>query len=379
MFIPYSTQWIDDDDISAVKKALRAEYLTQGPKIAEFEKAVAKYCGAKYAVALNSGTAALHAACNAAGITKGDEVITSPITFVASANCALYCGGTPVFAEIDKKLPLITADTIKKKITKRTKAIIPVDYSGHPCDMDAIRRLAKKNGLVLIEDAAHSFGATYKNKKVGSLADMTILSFHAVKHITTGEGGMLLTDNKRYYEKAMMFRSHGITRQCKGDGPWYYEMQSLGYNYRITDFQCALGLSQLKKLNKFVALRRKIASYYTNTLTDIEGIELPKEISGSKSSYHLYPIRLKGSLIKNKVRIFNDLRAGGLGVNVHYIPVHLQPYYKKTFGHKKGDYPNAESFYMSELSIPIHQKMTINDAKYVVKTLRSVITKWNKQ
>lgn len=376
-FIPYSTQLIDADDIKAVTAALKSDFLTQGPAVEKFEKAVAKYCGAKYGVAFNSGTSALHGACFAAGISNGDEVITSPITFVASANCVVYCGGTPVFADIEGDgSALISIDQLKKKISPKTKAIIPVDYAGHPCDMDEINKIAKEKGLIVIEDAAHSLGATYKRRKVGSLADMTVLSFHAVKHITTGEGGMILTDNKDHRDSLVKFRTHGITRDVKGEGPWYYEMQDIGYNYRLTDIQSALGISQLKKLDRFVKARRKIAARYNKELKDVKGISLPPERESVKSSYHLYPIRLVGALAKKRSQIFNDLRASGIGVNVHYIPVPLQPFYQKNYGYKKGDFPNAESFYESEISIPIHQQMTRGNIDRVIRSVRDTIGKW---
>ena len=378
--IPYSTQSIDASDIKAVVAALRSDFLTQGPKVAEFEGKVAKYCGAKYAVAFNSGTSALHGACFAAGIGPGDEAITSPITFVASANCVIYCGGTPVFADIaNDGTALISIDQIKKKITSRTKAIIPVDYAGPPCDMDEITRIARANDLVVIEDAAHSFGATYKGRKVGTLADMTALSFHAVKNITTGEGGAVLTDNKEYFDKLIMFRTHGITRDVQGDGPWYYEMRELGYNYRLTDFQCALGISQLKKLDRFIKIRRQIADKYNKAFADINEIGTPVEKGYASSSYHLYPIRLGKRAIARRGQIFEDLRKLGIGVNVHYIPVPLQPYYRKKFSFKKGDFPNAESFYESEISLPIHQKMTKSETNYVIKSVLDTINKWSKQ
>jgi len=376
--IQYSTQLIDNNDIKAVTSALKSPYLTQGPKVAEFESKVARYCGVNYSVAMNSGTSALHGACFAAGIKKGDEVITSPITFVASANCILYCGGTPVFADVDEDTALISAEQIKEKITPRTKAIIPVDYAGHPCDMDEIRRIAKKNDLFVIEDAAHSMGAAYNGKKVGSLADMTILSFHAVKHITTGEGGMVLTNNKDLYDNLIKFRTHGITRNVSGDGPWYYEMQDLGYNYRLTDIQCALGISQLKKLDTFIKIRRRIAAAYKAKLSDLKEISLPTERTNVRSSYHLYPVRLKSRRsIANKREIFQSLRSAGIGVNVHYIPVPLQPYYRNKFGYKTGDFPAAEAFYQSEISLPIHQKMTSDDISFVISAVKRMLKKYS--
>ena len=377
--IPYSTQYIDADDIKSVVRALKSDFLTQGPKVAEFEKKVAKYCGAKYGVAFNSGTSALHGACFAAGIGPGDEVITSPITFVASANCVIYCGGKPTFADIDPDIALISVQQIKRKITSRTKAIIPVDYAGHPCDMDEINKIARGNKLIVIEDAAHSLGAQYKGKKVGTLADMTILSFHAVKHITTGEGGMVLTENKGYYDKMIKFRTHGITRDVQSAGPWYYEMRDIGYNYRLTDIQCALGISQLKKLNKFIKARRQIAAKYNKAFANIEEIDIPIEKGYAKSSYHLYPLRLNKKLIPKKRQIFEGLRKLGVGVNVHYIPVPLQPFYKKTFGYKKGYLPNAESFYESEISLPIHQKMLKSEIDHVINAVKETIRKWREK
>ncbi|MFH1709896.1 MAG: UDP-4-amino-4,6-dideoxy-N-acetyl-beta-L-altrosamine transaminase [bacterium] len=374
--IPYSTQFIDKDDIKAVAAALLSNYLTQGPKVAEFEEKVAGYCGAKYAVAFNSGTSALHGACSAAGIGHSNEVITSPITFVASANCVVYCGGTPVFADVEPDTALISVEKIKRKITSKTKAIIPVDYAGHPCDMDSINKISRENKLIVIEDAAHSLGAEYKGKKVGTLADMTILSFHAVKHITTGEGGMILTDNKSYYDKLIKFRTHGITRAVHSKDPWYYEMQDLGYNYRLTDIQCALGISQLKKLDKFLKIRRDIANRYNKAFADIEGIGIPVEKGHARSSCHLYPIRLNKELVLKKRQIFQDLRKLGIGVNVHYIPVPLQPYYRDKFGYKKGDFPHAEAFYQSEISLPLHQKMTKNDVDQVIQSIKRTVNKW---
>lgn len=372
--IPYSRQHIDEEDIKAVVEVLRSDWITQGPKIAEFEKKVADYCGSKYAVAVNSGTAALHLACLAAGVSPGDEVITSPITFVASANCALYVGAKPVFADIRPDTYCIDPAEIEKRITGKTKAIIPVDFAGHPCKMDDINKIAKDKGIVVIEDAAHSLGAEYKGKKVGSLADMTTFSFHPVKHITTGEGGMIVTDNKEYYERLLLLRSHGITRDSalftssnsRSTAPWYYEMQELGFNYRMADFQCALGISQLAKLDTFIKRRREIAAAYNEAFREMGNVISPVEMPNCKSSYHLYPIQ-----IANRERdiIFNSLREKGIGVNVHYIPVHLQPYYRKKFGYGKGDFPKAESYFARCVSLPIHQGMTDEEMEYVRTTV----------
>ena len=260
MYIPYGRQWIEDDDVRAVVDTLKSDYLTTGPKVKEFEQSFAEYTGAKYAVAVSSGTAALHCACHCAGIEKGDEVITTPITFAASANSILYCGGTPVFADIDPETYNIDTDKIESLITKKTKAILPVDFAGQPCDLEKIKEIAKKNGLIIIEDASHALGADYKKLKIGSISDITTFSFHPVKHITSGEGGMVTTNDEETYKRLKLFRSHGITRNReemeRDDGEWYYEQIELGYNYRISDIHCALGISQLKKIEKFIQRRR---------------------------------------------------------------------------------------------------------------------------
>lgn len=375
-FRPYGRQWIDEKDVKEVVAAIRSDFITQGPKIKRFEDALCQYTGVKYAVAVSSGTAALHIACLAIGIKPGGEVITSSITFAASANCVLYCGGKPVFADIEKDTGNIDSEDIKKKITKKTKAIIPVHYAGHPCDMEKIRDVAKKNGLFTIEDAAHSLGAKYKNSNIGSskYSDMTILSFHPVKHITTGEGGAVLTNQKDFYEKLLMFRNHGITKNKyvnKADGGWYYEMQQLGYNYRITDIQSALGISQLKKLEKFVKIRRKIAEYYNEEFRDNPYFDTPAEKEYARSSYHLFPIKLKNKIIAEKKEVFRKLRNSGLGVQVHYIPVYLHPYYK-SLGYKKGLCPKSEDFYNKAISIPLYPLMKQHDTAEVVKKVLKV-------
>ena len=373
--IPYGRQWITKEDISAVVKVLKSDWITQGPQLAEFEQVVAQYCGAKYAVAVSSGTAALHIAALSAGIKQGDEVITSPMTFAASANCVLYCGGKPVFADIEEKTANIDPEQIEKKVNHKTKAIIPVDFMGHPCDLDRIFKIAKEHNLIVIEDAAHALGAKYKGKKIGGLSDMTILSFHPVKHITTGEGGAVLTNDKKLYSKLMLYRTHGITRDPEeledNHGAWYYEMKVLGFNYRITDIQCALGISQLKRLDYFVKRRREIAELYSKSFGQIEELEIPFEGKKCASSYHLYVIKVKSKT--RRARIFNALRKLGIGVNVHYIPVHLHPYYKKSFGYKKGDYPVAEDYYDRAISLPIYPKITNRDVKKVVNAVKSVL------
>ena len=379
--IPYATQWIEEDDILAVADALRSSNLTQGPLVEQFEKGIAQYCGAKYAVAVSSGTSALHIACLAAGVSAGDEVVTSAITFAASSNCVLYCGGRPVFADIEPGTALIDPVDIRRKLTKNTKAIIPVHFAGHPADMEEISKIAKENNLVIIEDAAHAIGAKYRLKggkdwiKVGSCfhSDMTILSFHAVKQLTTGEGGMVLTNDQELYEKLVFFRSHGITRSVKymkePEGPWYYEMHELGYNYRLTDIQSALGTSQLKKLDKFISRRKEIARMYDDAFAKIEQIDFIKEREGFDSSRHLYVI-----LVENRKNIFNWLIAEtNIMVNVHYLPVYLHPYYKK-LGYERGLCPMAEEYYSRAISIPMFPKLANDDVEYVIEKLKQAVS-----
>ena len=350
--LPYGHQWVDDDDIASVVEVLKSDWITQGPKVDEFEKRVAEYCGARYAVAVSSGTAALHAACSVAGISKGDEAITPPITFAATANAVAYCGGKPVFADIREDTLNIDAKEIKRRLSPKTKAILPVDFAGHPADLDEIKALAKERKLIIIEDACHALGAEYKGGKIGSLSDMTIFSFHPVKHITTGEGGMVLTNNAEFYERLRIFRHHGIIKGNSGKGSWYYEIYNPGYNFRITDFQCALGISQLKKLDSFVERRRKIASRYNEAFAGMEEIITPVESRDVKAVYHIYVIQLRTELLKEgRKEIFEALRAENIGVNVHYMPLHLHPFYQREFGYKKGEYPKAERYYERAIKI----------------------------
>ncbi|MFC3342751.1 UDP-4-amino-4,6-dideoxy-N-acetyl-beta-L-altrosamine transaminase [Paenibacillus abyssi] len=380
--LAYGAQWLDETDIEAVVSVLRSDFITQGPKIAEFERKVAAYAGASYAVAFSSGTGALHGACYAAGIQAGDEVITTSMTFLASSNCVLYCGGTPVFADIHPETYNIDPEDISSKITTRTKAIIPVDYTGQPVQIDRIMELARDNGLVVIQDAAHSIGAEYKGRRVGSWADMTMFSFHPVKHVTTGEGGIIVTNNEDYYKKLLLFRNHGMTKDpddlLKNDGPWYYEMQNLGYHYRMTDIQAALGASQMDKLDEYVKRRRDIAAYYTKEIAEIEGIQVPVQYQDASSSWHLYVIRFDaGRFNASRKEIFEALRAENIGVHVHYIPVHLQPYYQK-LGYLQGSCPVAEAVYQQIITLPLFPRMTDRDAEDVITALRKIAAYYRK-
>ena len=370
MFIPYGRHCIEDDDIEAVSKALKRDYIATGPGIAEFEDAFAKYVGVKYAVALSSGTAALHACCFAIGIQPGDEVITTPITFAASANCVLYCGGSPVFVDIDPDTYNISPKEIKKHITEKTKAIIPVHFTGQPCDMDRIHEIAGQYNLFVIEDAAHATGAAYHGKKIGSLSDMTIFSFHPVKHMTTCEGGMVTTNNEDLYKKIKAFRAYCITKdpellEDKEDGPWHYEMQGLGYNYRISDVMCALGISQLKKVDLFVKKRREISARYNEEMKNFDHIVLPYQAEGCDSSWHLYAILIKDG---KRREAYQRLRGAGIGVDVHYLPVYKHPYYQK-HGYREVKCPNAEFIYDQILSIPIFYRLTDEEQTYVIKQI----------
>ncbi len=373
MFIPYGKQLIEEDDINAVCEVLKSDFLTTGPMVETFEKEFAKYVGSKYAVAVNSGTAALHISCLAAGISQGDQVITSSITFAASSNSVLYCGGEPIFSDIDLETLNIDTKDIEQKITKKTKAIIPVHMTGNPCEMGEITRIARKNDLIVIEDASHALGAEYKGQKIGSISDMTVFSFHPVKHITTGEGGMVTTNDEELYNKLKLFRTHGITRDSglmsKSDGQWYYEQLELGYNYRISDIQCALGLSQLKKIDRFVNRRREIASIYYEAFGNNHNLILPKEMNDSKNSYHLYVLQLKNH---NRKEVFDKLRNVGLGVNVHYVPVYKHPYYQKN-GYMGIECVNSECYYERAISIPIYPLMNNEEVNYVVEKINEII------
>ena len=383
-FLPYGHQWIDEEDITAVTEVLRTDWITQGPKVDEFERMVAEYCGAKYAVAVSSGTAALHAACAVAGLSEGDKAITTPITFSATANAIVYCGGKPVFADIEENTLNIDPKEIGKKLSTKTRAILPIDFAGYPADIDEIKALAEERRLTVIEDATHALGAEYKGKRIGSLSDMTIFSFHPVKHITTGEGGMVLTNSEEFCEKLKIFRHHGITRDrgklSKDEGPWYYEIHNPGYNLRITDFQCALGISQMKKLDGFIQRRREIATRYNEAFAGVEEIITPVEKDYVKAVYHIYVIQLRLEKLKvGRREIFEALRAENIGGNVHYIPLHFQPFYQREFGYKKGDYPKAERYYERAITLPIFPKMSDEDIEDVIEAVRKVIGYYRKE
>jgi perosamine synthetase len=375
--LPYSRQTIDQTDIDAVVQVLRGDWLTTGPKIKDFEQAFAAAVEAAEGVAVSSGTAALHAAMQALAIGPGDEVIVPALTFAATANCVVYQGASPVFADVDADTLLIDPDDAKTKITSRTRAIIAVDYAGQPCDYDALRRLTQQYGLALVADACHSLGATWKGRPVGTLADLNVFSLHAVKAITTGEGGIVTSESAVSAQRMRSFRNHGVTSdhfQREREGSWFYEMAELGYNYRLSDLQCALGLSQLAKLSSWVAYRRAIASRYDEALAQMDGVEPLRVRSDAQSAYHLYVIRLDvGCLDADRARIFAALRAEGIGVNVHYLPVHLHPFYRRRFETGPGLCPQAEAAYETILSLPIFPAMSDADIEDVIQALWKVV------
>ncbi len=381
-YLPYGQQWIEEEDIAAVVEVLKGDYLTTGPYIDQFEAKFADYVGAKYAVAIANGTAALHAAVFAAGLGAGDEVITTPITFAASANCVLYRGGKPVFADILPDTYNIDPKEVEKKINVHTKAIIPVHFTGQPVDIDPILELAKRHNLVVIEDAAHALGAEYKDRKIGAHSDMAIFSFHPVKHITTGEGGMITTNDEKLYQRLKQFRTHGITRDKarlhNDEGPWYYEMQMLGYNYRITDMQAALGNKQLEKIERFNRVRRQYVEMYNEGLKNIDGVVTPYVDPDCLSSWHIYVIQLQlEKLTVGRKEVFKALQAENIGVNVHYIPVYLHPYYKE-LGYQKGLCPNAERLYERIITLPLFPKMNPGDVKEVIEAVKKVVSYYHK-
>ena len=375
--LPYGRQSIDEKDIQAVVDVLRSDWLTTGPKVAEFEEAFAAYLGAKYAISFSSGTAALHGAAFAAGLKPGDQAITSPMTFAATANCLLYQGATPIFADVSADTLNLDPQKAEERITSCTRAILPVDYSGHPAEMDAILEIANQHGLIVIEDACHALGAEYRKRRTGNIAHMTVFSFHPVKHLTTGEGGMVTTDSAHYAETLRRFRNHGISsdaRQRQSQGQWHYEMLLLGFNYRLTDVACALGLSQLKKLEANLSRQREIATRYASALQGLTAITLPVARDHVKPAWHLYPIRLNQEKINApRAEIFRALRAENIGVNVHYIPVHLHRYYHDRYGYRAGDFPVAENAYERLISIPMFHGMTDQDVEDVINAVHKVV------
>ena len=383
--IPYGRQNINEEDIEAVVNVLKSDWLTQGPTVERFEQVVAEYCGAKYAVAVNSATSALHIACMAAELQAGDCLWTSPNTFVASANCGLYCGADVDFVDIDEKTYNMSSVKLDEKLShkqvegKLPKVVIPVHFSGQSCDMETISSLSKEYGFTVIEDASHAIGGSYRNSKIGSCqySDMTVFSFHPVKIITTGEGGMILTNRRDLYEKLLRLRSHGITRNPENmvgdsDGPWYYQQIELGFNYRMTDIQAGLGIQQMKRIDEFINRRVEIAEYYTKKMQGLP-LVLPYQESDTRSAWHLYVIKINHKVCaQNRHQVFEALRARGLGVNVHYIPVHTQPYYQE-LGFKYGDFPLAEKYYEQAISIPMFYSLTYEEQDYVIQAITEVL------
>lgn len=374
-FLPYGRQWIDEGDIESVVEVLRSDYLTTGPLVDRFEESLASYTGARFATAVNSGTSALHVAYFAAGLEAGDEIVTSPMTFAATANAALYLGATVKFVDVQTDTGNLDPDQLEVAITERTRLIVPVDYAGHPADYDEIADVAHRHRLKVVADAAHSLGATYKGRKVGTLADLTELSFHPVKPVTTAEGGAVLTDDSALDERAKLFRTHGITKDpqlmAEVEGGWFYEMQHLGFNYRLTDLQCALGLSQMTKLEAFIARRQEIAGHYTAALADLPELLLPTERAEVQSGWHLYVIRVAGDAERRRP-LFERLRELGLGVQVHYIPVYFHPYYQQ-LGYQRGSCPVAEDFYRRAVSLPIYPQMDDDDVAWSIERVRQAI------
>lgn len=374
-YLPYSRHSVDADDLRAVSETICSDWLTTGPKIAQFEDAVAGFVGAKHAVAVSSGTSALHGAMYALRIGPGDEVIVPPMTFAATANCVVYQGGTPVFADVTADTLLLDPEQVEEKITPRTKAIIAVDYAGQPCDYDALRSIARSHNLALVADSCHALGARDQDRRVGRLADLTVFSFHPVKHITTGEGGMIVTDDSAMAERMRLFRNHGISadyHQRREQGSWFYEIVDLGFNYRITDFQCALGISQLKKLPLWLTRRREIAARYDGAFAQTDKLRPVRVRNGVYHAYHLYVVSLDTAGV-SRSQAFNALRSKGIGVNVHYIPVHLHPFYRKRFSTGPGLCPVAESAYEKIISLPIFPALNNEHIDFVIEAVEEII------
>jgi perosamine synthetase len=374
--LPYGRQTVTEADIEAVVEVLRSDWLTTGPKVAEFEEAFAARVDAKHAVSFTSGTAALHAAAFASGLKSGDEAITTPMTFAATANCILYQNAAPVFADVSADTLNLDPDELERKIGPQTRVIFAVDYAGHPADLDPILELAKRKNLMVIEDACHALGAEYRGRRVGGIADMTVFSFHPVKHITTGEGGMVTTNDSKLAETLRRFRNHGISsdaRQRQSAGQWHYEMVLLGFNYRLPDIACALGLEQLKKLDANLARRREIVARYTAAFREIEGLIVPTVRPDVNPAWHLYPIQIDSQILRvDRAQMFRALRAENIGVNVHYIPVHLHPYYRERFGYKGGEFPIAERAYSRLISLPMFHGMSDGDIEDVIAAVNKI-------
>ncbi len=379
-FLPYGRQAITEEDIAAVVEVLRSDWLTTGPKVVEFEEKFAAEVGAHHAVSFSSGTAALHGTAFAAQLGAGDEAIVPALTFCATANCVVYQGATPKIADVAADTLNLDAARAEPLVTKRTRAIYAVDYAGHPAALDELRTLAHERNALLIEDACHALGAEYKRKRVGALADMTVFSFHPVKHITTGEGGMVTTNDAHLAGRLRTFRNHGITtdaRERQAAGQWHYEMTELGYNYRLTDIACALGLSQLRRLSPNVARRRALAARYTAAFSRLPEILPPQVRTDANPAWHLYPIRLRDERLRAAKRdIFSALRAANIGVNVHYPPLHLHPYYQERFGYRGGECPAAENAYAELLSLPMFHAMTDQDVDDVITAIREVVASY---
>lgn len=379
----YGHQYIDEADVQAVVKVLKSGFLTQGPEVGKLEQRLCALTGASYCTTVPNGTAALHVACLAAGIQPGDEVITTPITFAASANAILYCGGTPVFADIDPETYEIDPKSVEKCITEKTKAIIPVDFTGAPCDYDALRSICQKHGLLMIEDAAHSIGTRYRGMPAGQIGDLAIFSFHPVKTITAGEGGAVMSKDPELAQRVLMFARHGITRdprllQDKGNSNWYYEQQMLGFNYRLTDLQCALAQSQLDKLDRFAARRRELVRRYDEVLGELPEVCIQKEYEGADTVRHLYILRLKlDRLSCGRKEFYDAMQAENIGVNVHYIPVYWLPYYQ-SLGYRRGLCPNAEAYYESSMTLPLYYSMTDQDQEDVIRAVKKILEYYRK-
>jgi perosamine synthetase len=380
IYLPGAQQDVDEDDIRAVVTVLRSKWLTTGPSVEGFEEAVAEFVGARHAVAVANGTAALHAALYALDVGPGDEVIVPPMTFVATANAVLFMGGTPVFADVSPDTLLLDPAQVEAKLTPNTKAVIAVDYAGQPCDYDALRHICERHGIALVADACHALGAQYKRRRVGTLADLTAFSFHPVKHITTGEGGMIVTNREDLATCMRRFRNHGITtdhRQRAAQRTWQYEMETLGYNYRLTDLQCALGIRQLQKLPRWLTRRQEIAELYDESFVRVAGVKPLRCLANRSHAYHLYVVQLDDSALEaGRATIFSALQAEGIGVNVHYMPVHLHPYYQQRFGYRRGEFPVAEEAYTRLLSLPLFPGMSNHDVADVVRAVHKVVTSY---